>query len=151
MLRGGCLGVDGRLLDGVGLRRRWRLEELAPEVLQVSQRVRRHRETPPALGCPVEDGPDEREAALLARQAADDLHPPSRLAEGPLDEVGMPDALMVLGGEGQEGEQRFEVVLDAGDRREIEALPRRDELASALRPSASALSPEPSILSKIAQ
>src|SRR5579875_2798111 len=99
MLRGGCLGVDGRLLDGVGLQRRWRLEELAPEVLQVSQRVRRHRETPPALGCPVEDGPDETEAALLAGESADHLDSASGLPEGPLDEVGMPDALVVLGGE----------------------------------------------------
>ena len=85
MLRGGYIGVDGRLLAGWDTQRLWRLEELAAQILELAERIGRHREAAPALRCPLEDGPDEREAALLARQAADDLHPPSRLAEGALD------------------------------------------------------------------
>ena len=53
---------------------------------------------------------------------------------GTIEEVGMPDALVVLGGEGQVGEQRLEVVLDAGHCRGVERLPLRDEAAG---PSAS--------------
>ena len=45
--------------------------------------------------------PHQAEAAGLARQPADDLHPPAGLAEGALDEVGVPDPLMVLDGQAQ--------------------------------------------------
>jgi hypothetical protein len=50
-------------------------------------------------GGAVQHGPDQREAAGLAGQAADDFGAAAGLAEGPLDEVGVPDAMLVLSGE----------------------------------------------------
>ena len=60
MLRGGCVGVDDWLLSGRGTQRLCRLEELTAQILELAERVGRHREAAPTLGCPVEDGPDER-------------------------------------------------------------------------------------------
>ena len=40
--------------------------------------------------------PDERQAGALTGEAADHLDPPAGLAEGALDEIGVPDAVPVL-------------------------------------------------------
>src|SRR5215216_2636122 len=76
-----------------------------------------HGKPAPALRCPVQDRPDQAEAALLTRQVVDHLDPAAGLAEGPLDEVGVPDALAVLSREQQVGTEGVEVVLEADDRR----------------------------------
>jgi hypothetical protein len=101
--------------------------QFAPQVLQPAQRLGCHGEPAPALGRPVQDRPDQRQAALLAGQAADDLDPAAGLAEGPLDQVGVADALAVLGREQQVGDECVEVVGDAGDRGGVQRLPLGDE------------------------
>jgi len=79
-----------------------RLEELAAQILELAERFGCHRTAAPTRGCPLEDRPDEREAALLAGKSTDHLHPTSGLPEGALEQVGVPDAAVVLGGEGRE-------------------------------------------------
>jgi len=64
---------------------------------------------------------------LLAWEAADHLYPPAGLPEGPLDQVGVPDAFVVLFREPQVGDQGVQVALDAGDGRGVERLPFGDE------------------------
>jgi hypothetical protein len=76
---------------------------------------------------PVEDRPDQRQATLLAGQPADDLDPAAGLPERVLDQVGVPDALAVLGLEQQVGDERVEVVGHAGDRGGVQRLPLGDE------------------------
>ncbi len=71
----------------------------------------------PAAGGAVEHGPHQAEAAGLAGQPADDLHPPAGLAEGAFDEVGVPDPLMVLDGQTQIAGQLLSVREQALDRR----------------------------------
>ena len=75
-----------------------RVEQGAAQVLQQAQAVGRHGQPAPATGCPVQDGPDQGEAAGLAGQAPDDLGAAAGLAEGPLDEVRLPDAALVPAG-----------------------------------------------------
>ena len=75
-------------------RRSWR--SLRPLAVMVSPRPGRAR-------------PHQGEAAGLAGQPADDLDPPSRLAEGAFDEVGVPYAVMALGREAQVGGQALPV------------------------------------------
>src|SRR5690348_15219744 len=65
-------------------------EQRAAQVLQQPQAVWGHGQAAPAGRGPVEDGPDEGKAAGLAGQPSDDLDPPAGLAEGALDEVGVP-------------------------------------------------------------
>src|ERR1035441_5906333 len=77
-----------------------RVEELAAEVLQLAGAVAGGGQAAPAAGGPVQDGPDEVEAAGLAGEPADDLDAAAGLAEGPLD-VGVPDPLVMLGREPQ--------------------------------------------------
>jgi hypothetical protein len=50
-----------------------------------------------------------------------------RVAEGALDQVGVPDALAMLGGEQQVDHERVEVVGHAGDRGGVQRLPLGDE------------------------
>src|SRR5712692_518498 len=69
------------------------IEQRATQVLELAQPGGGHREAAPAAGGPVQDGPDQGEAAGLAGEPADDLDPAAGLAEGSFDEVGMPDAV----------------------------------------------------------
>jgi hypothetical protein len=63
-----------------------------------------------------------------AGEPADDLGASAGLAEGALDEVGVPDAVPVLGWEPQVDGERGEVVGDAGDRGGVAAVPPRREV-----------------------
>src|ERR1017187_8374254 len=83
------------------------LEQGAAQVLQVSQAVGGHGQPAPAAGSPVQDRPDQGQAAGLAGQPADDLHAAAGLPEGALDEVGVPDPVVVPGGEAQVGGESF--------------------------------------------
>jgi hypothetical protein len=82
--------------DGLGdhLLRDERVEQLTAQVLQQAQRLRGDGEAAPAA---VDHCPPQRQARALAREPADNLHAPARLAEGALDEVRVADALPVLG------------------------------------------------------
>src|SRR5215468_11572594 len=84
-------------------------EQRAAQVLQEPQAIWGHGQAAPAAGGPVEHGPDQGEAAGLAGQPADDLDAAAGLAEGSLDEVGMPDALVVVRREPQVGGQALPV------------------------------------------
>jgi len=103
MRRGGCVGVDDRWPVRRGMQPLRRLEELAAQILELAERFGCHRTAAPTRGCPLEDRPDEREAALLAGKSTDHLQTTSGLPEGALEQVGVPDAAVVLGGEGQGG------------------------------------------------
>src|SRR5215217_5894724 len=94
-LGGGCDSlVDHLLGDG------W-VQELAAEVLHQPQRLGGHGEAAPAVAGTVQDRPDQAQAAALAGEPTDHLGPAAGLSEGPFDEVGMADAVPVLGGEPQ--------------------------------------------------
>src|SRR6266542_6378583 len=95
MLRGRCDGLVGPLLEWV------EGQELTTEILEAAQRLGGHRQATPALGGPVQDRPDQRQAALFTGQAADHLDAAAGLPEGPLDQVGVADALAVLSREQQ--------------------------------------------------
>src|SRR6266699_3617097 len=82
-----------------------RVEQRAAQVLQQPEPVGGHGQAAPAAGGTVQDGPDQAQAGGLAGQAADDLGAAAGLAEGPLDEVRMPDPVVVPGGEPQVGGQ----------------------------------------------
>src|SRR5262249_54903828 len=96
-------------------------EQRAAQVLQEPQALGGHGQAAPAAGGPVENGPDQGEAAGLAGEPADDLDPSAGLAEGPLDEVGVPDTVVVPGGEPQVGGQAFAVGEQALDRGRVQA------------------------------
>jgi hypothetical protein len=82
----------------------WLAVQLAPQVLEPAQRLWGWSCKPaPTLRCPVQDRPDQAEAAPLTRQAADHLDPAAGLAEGRLDQVGVPVGFAVLGREQQVG------------------------------------------------
>src|SRR6266704_4683540 len=85
------------------------VEQRAAQVLELAQPGGGHGQAAPAAGGPVEHGPDQGEAAGLAGQPSDDLDPPAGLSERSFDEVGMPDPLVVPGGEPQVGGQPFAV------------------------------------------
>lgn len=106
ILRGvsGLAGGDGAWTELAG-----RFDQGTAQVLEQTEAIAGHGQAAPAAGGPVEDGPDQGEAGGLAGQAADDLGAAAGLAEGPLDEVGMPDAVVVLSGEPQVGGQPFAV------------------------------------------
>ena len=74
---GGLAGGDGAWPELAG----W-VEQRAAQVLQEPQAVGGHVHAPPAAGRPVQDGPDQGEAAGLAGEPADDLDPAAGLAEG---------------------------------------------------------------------
>src|SRR5712691_12979823 len=105
------------------------IEQRATQVLELAQPGGGHGEAAPAAGGPVEDGPDQGEAAGLAGEPADDLDPAAGLAEGSLDEVGVPDAVVVLGGEPQVGGQAGPVGEQALNRGRVHALVPGGELA----------------------
>src|SRR4029450_6000040 len=100
ILRGGGDGLGDHLLVVVVIW--WLGQQFAPEVLQSAQRLGGHRQPSPALGRPVQDRPHQRQAAVLAGQAADHLDAAPCLTEGPLDQVGVAGALVGAGG-GKEG------------------------------------------------
>src|SRR5216684_468485 len=105
------LGVIAGLSGGHGA---WpqlggRIEQRAAQVLELAQPGGGHGEAAPAAGGPVQDSPDEGEAAGLAGEPADDLGAAAGLTEGALDEVGVPDAVVVPGGEPQAGGEAFPV------------------------------------------
>ncbi len=79
------------------------------QVLQEAEAVGCHGQAAPAAGGPVQHGPHQGQAAGLAGEPADDLDPAAGLTEGALDEVGVPDAVVVLGGEPQVGGQALAV------------------------------------------
>src|SRR4029450_9431804 len=118
---------DGRAIPSVGACCRWWPKNLAPQVLQPAQRLGGHRQAAPTLGGPVQDRPDQRQATLLPRQPADPLGPSAVLPEGPLDQVGVADALAVLDGEQQVDHERVQVVGHAGDRGRVQRSPLGDE------------------------
>ena len=84
-------------------------EQGPAQVLQQAQAIGGHGQAAPAAGGPVEHGPDQGEAAGLAGQPADDLDPAAGLSERSFDEVGVPDAVVMLGGEAQVGGQPLAV------------------------------------------
>lgn len=73
-----------------------------------------HGHPSPASAGSVEDGPYERQAGAFAWEPVDHLDPPAGLAKGALDEVGVAEALVVLDGEEQVGEQAGQVLVQAG-------------------------------------
>src|SRR5258708_8979557 len=85
------------------------IKQRPAQVLELAQSGGGHGEAAPAAGGAVQDGPDQGEAAGLAGEPADDLDPAAGLAERSLDEVGVPDPVVVLGGEPQVGGQPFAV------------------------------------------
>src|SRR5713226_8528189 len=87
---GGLAGGDGPWPELAG-----GFEQRAAQVLQEPQAVGGHVHAAPAAGRPVQDGPDQGEAAGLAGQPADDLGAAAGLAEGALNEVGVPDPAVV--------------------------------------------------------
>ena len=93
-----------------------RFQQLAAQVLEQPDGLRCLGDTAPAPAGPVQHRPHQRQAAGLAREAADHLHPPAGLAEGALDEVGVTDPLPVLAGETQMHGEGGEVVAQAGHR-----------------------------------
>lgn len=123
MLRSRCDALGDHLLVDDGDR----IEQLAAELgEQPDGRDGLLHATPAAAGV-VEHRPHQRKARALAGEAADDLDPPTCLTEGPLDEVGVPDAAPVLSGEAQERDQVLEVVLEAGDGSGVELAPAGGE------------------------
>src|SRR5260221_12272897 len=98
------------------------IEQRPAQVLELAQPGGGHGEAAPAAGGAVEHGPDQGEAAGLAGEPADDLDPAAGLAERSLDEVGVPDAVVVLGGEPQVGGQAAPVGEQALDRGRVHAL-----------------------------
>jgi hypothetical protein len=91
-----CSRCDSRgrhlpVVDGDGI------EELAAELGEQPDRRDGLLHASPAAAGPVEHCPHQRQAGAFAGQSADDLHPPAGLTEGAFDEVGVPDAGMVLG------------------------------------------------------
>jgi len=68
-----------------------------------------------------------RERQLCSPGSTDHLQTTSGLPEGALEQVGVPDPIVVLGGEGQGGEECRQVVLDTGGRCGREGLPLCDE------------------------
>lgn len=92
-----CGGRDGL---GVGLVGGW-VEKVTAEVLEQPGRGRGGGQPAPAAARAVQDGPDELEARPLAGEPPDDLGPAAGLPEGPLEQVGVADALPVLAGEAQ--------------------------------------------------
>jgi hypothetical protein len=105
-------------------------EDLPAQVLEAAQGGGGHGEPAPALGGPVEHGPNRRQAGLLAGGPADPLDAAAGLAEGPLDQVGVADPLPVLAGEPQVGDELVEVVLGAGRRGRVERLVLGDQPGS---------------------
>src|SRR5438445_13297858 len=67
----------------------------------------------------VEHGPDEREAALLAREPSDHLRPSLHLAERPLEQVGRAPALAVAQRVAQMDDESIEIVREASRGRRI--------------------------------
>jgi hypothetical protein len=65
-------------------------EQGAAQVLQEAQAAGGHGQAAPAAGGPVQDGPDQGEAAGLAGEPADDPGPAAGLPERPFDEAGVP-------------------------------------------------------------
>src|SRR5258708_6871757 len=86
------------------------IKQRPAQVLELAQSGGCHGEAAPAAGGAVQDGPDQGEAAGLAGEPADDLDPAAGLAERSLDEVGVPDPVVVLGGEPQVGGKHIAVV-----------------------------------------
>lgn len=66
------------------------------QVLQSPDAWDRGLEPAPAHAGPIQHRPDQRQAAVLGGQAPDHLDPAPALAEGPLQQVGVADALAVL-------------------------------------------------------
>src|SRR6476661_10328271 len=100
MLRGGAdsLGAVGGGLAGVlGSQLPGRVQQAAAEVLKLAQSGGGHGQSAPAARCTVEHGPDDADAAGLTGKSADNLCAATGFAEGALDEVRMPDAVMMLG------------------------------------------------------
>src|SRR5258708_15287318 len=93
------------------------IKQRPAQVLELAQSGGGHGEAAPAAGGAVQDGPDQGEAAGLAGEPADDLDPAAGLAERSLDEVGVPDPVVVLGGGPQVGGQPFAVGGQAVDPR----------------------------------
>src|SRR5258707_6890030 len=85
------------------------IKQRPAQVLELAQSGGGHGEAAPAAGGAVQDGPDQGEAAGLAGEPADDLDPAAGLRRPSLDEVGVPDPVVVLGGEPQVGGQPFAV------------------------------------------
>src|SRR5664280_3040906 len=118
---GGFL-TDPRRRGGAGRRPRG-----PAQVVQQPQPGGGHGEAAPATAGPVQDRPDQRGAAVLAGQPADDLHPAAGLAKGPLDEVGVPDPIPVLPGEAQVDGEVVAAVEQAAHRRRIGVAPAAGE------------------------
>jgi len=93
MLRGGGDGLGDHLLV-VGL---WG-EELTADLLELANGGGVHDDTAPSAAGAVEDSPYQAEAAAFSGEPADHLHASTCLAEGALDEVGVPDPLVMLDG-----------------------------------------------------
>ena len=117
-----CNAVGGGLFLGLrGDRSRWFQEVLTHEG-ELADASRRDAHPVPVLRRAVEHRPEQRETAALARESSDDLDATSCLAECALDEIGMPDALVVLTREAQVSRQGLDVTEQTLDRRGVEPL-----------------------------
>ena len=108
------------------------VEQCAAQVLQRAGALAGHGEAAPSSTCAVQNGPDQRQAADLAGEPADDLDAAAGLPEGALDEGGMPDQLVVLGREPQVGGQsvparRWEREIPSGRLPAYQAHPRPEQ------------------------
>src|SRR2546430_17739049 len=103
VMLGDSTDISGTVVVPCGGNSAWpelagRVEQRAAQVLQQPEAVAGHGQAAPAAGGPVQDGPDQGEAAGLAGEPADDLGAAAGLAEGPLDEVGVAGSGLVVGG-----------------------------------------------------
>src|SRR5579862_3501468 len=118
-----CSGCDVRFDFGLALID----EELAAEILKAPERPGCHRHPTPALALAVEHGEDEGHAGALAGKASDHLRPPPRLAEGALDQVGVPAPLPVFLWKAQVDGETLEVGDETVDSGGIGLLPLGSE------------------------
>jgi hypothetical protein len=91
--------------------RSWRgwFEQRAAQVLEQPESVAAYGQAAPTSGAAVQYGPGQGEAAGLAGEPADDLGAAAGLAEGALDEAGVPDTVLRLLREPQIGGQSLAV------------------------------------------
>jgi hypothetical protein len=105
-------GGDG-LVDHLPLR--W-AEQLVTEVLKQPGGGRGVGQATPALAGAVQYRPDQLQAGALAGEPADHLGAAAGLPKGPLQQVGVADALPVLAREPQVDRQLLQGGGEAGDR-----------------------------------
>jgi hypothetical protein len=119
--------VLGRVLGWGGVR----TEEIGAEALEQPEVGGVHVDSAPIDSSAVEYRPDQRQATAFAGQAADDLDPAARFAEGPLDQVGVVNAPPVFSRKPQMRGQMGQLVERGVDRARVTVGPALGELVSA--------------------